>query len=127
MYKLKVPVEKLTFKQWQEIFETLKCEGDFNYAILKNDEKELEDWYGCNILHLIHLITTSPNYNIDDEYVLEDVFTNSLISGDEKSILEVLSPHFKDAITCYIDHLERGIFYLPRMLENVFEEDDGEY
>ena len=127
MYKLKVPVENLTFKQWQEIFETLRSEGDFNYAILKNDEKELEDWYGCNILYLIRLITTSPNYRIDDEYVLEDGFTNSLISGDEKSILEVLSPHFKDAITCYIDHLEMGVFYLPRMLENVFEEDEREY
>lgn len=127
MYRLKVPVEKLTFKQWGEIFETLRSEGDFDYAILKNDEKELEDWYGCNILHLIHLITTSPNYNIDDEYVLEDVFTNSLISGDEKSILEVLSPHFKDAIACYIDHLDKDDFDVPRMLENVFGEDEREY
>ena len=72
-------------------------------------------------------LTLAERQNIDDEYVLEDGLANSLISGDEKSILEVLSPHFKDAITCYIDHLERGIFYLPRMLENVFEEDDGEY
>lgn len=124
MYKLKIPVEKLTFNQWQEIFETLRSEGEFNYAILKNDEKELEDWYGCTILHLIRLITTSPNYNIDDEYVLEDGFTNSLISGDEKSILEVLSPHFKDAIARYIAYLDIGVFYLPRMLENVFGEED---
>ena len=126
MYKLKVPVEKLTFKQWQEIFETLRCEGDFNYAILKNDEKELEDWYGCNILHLIRLITASPNYSINDEYVLEDGFTNSLISGDEKSILEVLSPHFKDAIARYIAYLDIGVFYLPHVLESVFEEDERE-
>ena len=126
MYRLKVPVEKIAFQQWLEIFETLRSYGDFNYAILKNDEKELEDWYGCNILHLIRLIITSPNYNIDDEYVLEDGFTNSLISGDEKSILEVLSPHFKDAIARYIAYLDIGVFYLPRMLENVFEEDGRE-
>lgn len=124
MYRLKVPVEKITFNQWQEVFETLRSEGDFDYAILKNDEKELEDWYGCNILHLIHLITTSPNYNIDDEYVLEDGFTNSLISGDEKSILEALYPHFKDAIACYIDHLDEDDFGVPRVLERVFGEDD---
>lgn len=105
----------------------MRSEGDFDYAILKNDEKELEDWYGCNILYLIRLITTSPNYNIDDEYVLEDGFTNSLISGDEKSILEVLSPHFKDAIVYYIDHLEKDDFGVPRMLENVFEEDEEEH
>ena len=127
MYRLKISVEKLTFNQWQEIFETLRSEGDFNYAILKNDEKELEDWYGCNILHLIRLITTSPNYNIDDEYVLEDGFTNSLISGDEKSILEVLSSHFKDAISCYKDHLENCDFGLPNRLDGIFEIDEREY
>lgn len=104
----------------------MRSEGDFGYKILKNDEQPLEDWYGVSILHLIHLITTSPNYNIDDEYVLEDGFTNSLISGDERSILEVLSPHFKDAIARYIAYLDIGVFYLPRMLENVFEEDERE-
>lgn len=126
MYKLKIPVEKLTFNQWQEIFETLRSEGDFNYVILKNDEKELEDWYNVSILHLIYLITTSPYYNIDDEYVLEDGLANSLISGDEKSILETLSPRFKDAIARYIAYLDIGVFYLPHMLENVFEEEERE-
>lgn len=122
MYKLKIPVEELTFNQWQEIFETLRSEGDFNYAILKNDEKELEDWYGCNILHLIRLITASPNYSINDEYVLEDGFTNSLISGDEKPILSVLSLHMKKAIELYLALLETDDIRLSMILEEVFEE-----
>lgn len=126
MYRLKVPVEKLTFNQWQEIFETLRSEGDFGYKILKNDEQPLEDWYGTSILPLMYLSATSPHYNIDDEYVLEDGFNKVLISGDEKSILEVLSPHFKDAIARYIAYLDIGVFYLPHMLENVFEEDERE-
>jgi hypothetical protein len=126
MYRLKIPVEKLTFNQWQEIFETLRSEGDFGYKILKNDEQPLEDWYGTSILPLMYLSATSPHYNIDDEYVLEDGFNKVLISGDEKSILEVLSPHFKDAIARYIAYLDIGVFYLPHMLENVFEEDERE-
>jgi hypothetical protein len=126
MYRLKVPVEKITFEQWEMILETLRGFGDLNYKILKNDEEPLEDWYGVSILHLIYLITTSPRYNIDDEYVLEDGVDNILISGDEKSILEVLSPHFKDAIARYIAYLDIGVFYLPHMLENVFEEDERE-
>ena len=64
MYRLKVPVEKIAFQQWLEIFETLRIYGDFGYKILKNDEEPLEDWYGVSILHLIYLITTSPHYNI---------------------------------------------------------------
>ena len=126
MYKLKIPVEKLTFNQWQEIFETLRSEGDFGYKILKNDEQPLEDWYGTSILPLMYLSVTSPHYNIDDEYVLEDGFNKVLISGNEKSILEVLSPHFKAAIARYIAYLDIGVFYLPHVLENVFEEDERE-
>lgn len=124
MYRLKVPVEKITFEQWEMIFETLKGYGDFDYKILKNDEEPLEDWYNVSILHLIYLITTSPHYNIDDEYVLEDGFANSLISGDEKSILDALSPHFNEAISCYIDHLNNGDFILSHVLKNVFGEED---
>lgn len=127
MYKLKIPVEKITFQQWLEIFETLRAYGDFGYKILKNDEQPLEDWYGTSILPLMYLSVTSPHYNIDDEYVLEDWFNRVLISGDEKSILEVLSPKFKEAISCYKDHLYNGDFGLPNMLESIFEIDEGEY
>ena len=127
MYKLKIPVEKITFEHWKMIFETLRGYGDLNYKILKNDEETLEDWYNVSILHLIYLITTSPHYNMDDEYVLEDGFTNSLISGDEKSILEALSPKFKEAISCYKDHLANSDFGLPNRLESIFEIDEREY
>lgn len=126
-YRLKIPVEKLTFKQWLEIFETLRAYGDFGYKILKNDEQPLEDWYGTSILPLMYLISTSPHYDIDDEYVLEDGFNKVLISGDEKSILEALSPKFKEAISCYKDHLANSDFGLPNRLENIFEIDEREY
>lgn len=124
MYRLKVPVEEITFEQWEMILETLSGYGDLNYKILKNDEESLEDWYSVSILHLIYLITTSPHYNIDDEYVLEDGVDNTLISGDEKSILEALSPHFNEAISCFIDHLNNDDFILSHVLKNVFGEED---
>lgn len=126
-YRLKVSVEKITFPQWLEIFETLRTYGDFGYKILKNDEGPLEDWYGTSILPLMYLISTSPHYDIDDEYVLEDGFNKVLISGDEKSILEALSPKFKEAISCYKDHLENFDFGLPNRLESIFEIDAREY
>ena len=100
----------------------MRCEGDFNYAILKNDEKELEDWYGCNILHLIRLITTSPNYHIDDEYVLEDGFTNSLISGDEKSILEKLEKNMEKYISTLISYLNNGTIFYSYWMRPIIEE-----
>lgn len=124
---MKVPVEKITFQHWLEIFETLRIYGDFSYKILKNDEQPLEDWYGTSILPLMYLISTSPHYDIDDEYVLEDGFNKVLISGDEKSILEALSPKFKETILCYKDHLANSDFGLPNRLESIFEIDEREY
>ena len=72
----------------------------------------------------MHLVTTSTHYDIDDEYVLEDGFNHSLISGDEKSILEVLSPDFKEAISCYIEHLENEDFEVSHLLRNIISKED---
>ena len=33
MYRLKIPVEKITFEQWEMILETLRGYGDLNYKI----------------------------------------------------------------------------------------------
>lgn len=126
-YRLKVPVERITFQQWLEIFETLRTYGDFSYKILKNDEQPLEDWYGTSMLHFAHLISTSKNYNLSDEYVLEDAHADSIMSGDEKTILKALSPRFKEALALYRNHLENSDFGLPNMLEIVFEIDEREY
>lgn len=126
-YRLKVPIEKITFRQWVEILETLREYDDFGYKILKNDEEPLEDWYGTSMLHFAHLISTSKNYNLSDEYVLEDAHADSIMSGDEKTILEALSPRFKEALALYRNHLENSDFGLPNRLESIFEIDERGY
>lgn len=123
-YRLTVPLEKITFEQWELIFETLRGYGDFGYKILKNDEEPLEGWYGISMLHFPYLISTSENYNIDDEYVLEDAYADSIMSGDEKTILKVLSPRFMEALALYRKHLENFDFGVPNMLESIFEIDE---
>lgn len=126
-YRLAIPLDKIAFQQWEEIFETLREYDDFGYKILKNDEEPLEDWYGTGILHFAYLISTSENYSIYDEYVLEDKYADSIISGDEKSILSVLAPHFMKALATYRNHLESYDFGVPNMLDNIFEIDEREY
>lgn len=119
-YRLKISVEKITLRQWVEILETLRKYDDFGYKILENDEEPLEYWYGTSMLHFAHLISTSKNYNLSDEYVLED-------AHDEKTILKALSPRFKEALALYRNHLENSDFGLPNMLEIVFEIDERDY
>lgn len=35
-YRLKVPVEKINFEQWKEIFNVLKEYDDLRYVIMRN-------------------------------------------------------------------------------------------
>ena len=110
-YRLKVPVERITFQQWLEIFETLRTYGDFSYKILKNDEQPLEDWYGTSILPLMYLSATSPHYNIDDEYVLINLNTKNVVSGDEEYILEKIEKNKEVYISTLLSYLNSGIVF----------------
>ena len=122
MYKLKIPVEKITLEQWREIFNTLREYDDYGYVIMDNEEESFEEWFGNNLIHLAYLIYTSARYDVHDKYVLLDVHSNILFSGDESLILSELSTHLKDAVDAYLEHLENGDFILPKILDGVFKE-----
>lgn len=121
MYKLKIPVEKLTFNQWQEIFETLRDGDYFGYVIAENDEYFLAEEFNGDIMGLLSLVSNSPNYSVKDTYILYDKHHSLLISGEEKLILSVLSIHFKTALTIFMRELDNGHLELSERLEEVFE------
>lgn len=125
MYRLKVPVEKLTFNQWQEIFNVLKEYDDLRYVIMRNQEESLAEWFEDNLMHLAYLVSMSPNYSINDRYVLYDIDHNLILSGDERLILSVLSIHMKKAIELYLALLETDDIRLSMILEEVFDEYDA--
>ena len=66
MYRLKVPVEKINFEQWVEIFHTLEDGDYFGYIIAKNNEDFLANEFNCDIMGLLSLVSDSPNYNVKD-------------------------------------------------------------
>ena len=72
-----------------------------------------------------HLVSTSPHYSIMDKYAIHDMDDDILLSGNSKEILATLSPHFKPAIECYLERLEKDDFFdVPRALEGVFGRED---
>lgn len=121
MYRLKIPVEKINFEQWTEIFHILRDGDYFGYIIAKNDEDFLAKEFNYDIMGLLSLVSDSPNYNVKDEYILYDKHHNLLLSGDEKLILSVLSIHFRTALTIFVRELDSGHFELSEGLERVFE------
>lgn len=122
MYRLRIPVEKINFKQWKEIFHTLRDGDYFGYIIAENDEYFLTEEFFGDIMGLLSLVSNSPNYNVRDEYILYDKHHSLLISGDEKLILSVLSIHFRTALTIFMRELDNGHLELSERLEGVFEE-----
>ena len=123
MYRLKVPVEKLTFNQWQEIFETLRSEGDYGYVIMTNEETSFAEWFEDNLMHLAYLVSRSPNYSVNDKWVLYDRNNNLILSGSDKLILGVLSIHMKRAVELYLQYLENRDIGVARILERIFGEE----
>lgn len=124
MYRLRIPVEKINFQQWKEIFHTLRDGDYFGYVIAKNDEYFLANEFNYDIMGLLSLVSDSPNYNVKDEYILYDKHHNLLISGYEKLILSVLSIHFRAALTIFMKELDAGRVELSDNLELVFERYD---
>lgn len=124
-YRLRIPVEKINFQQWKEIFNVLKEYDDLRYVIMRNQEESLAEWFEDNLMHLAYLVSMSPNYSVNDGYVLYDIDHNLILSGDERLILSVLSLHMKKAIELYLALLETDDIRLSMILEGVFEEYDA--
>lgn len=47
-----------------------------------NREESLAEWFEDNLMHLAYLVSMSPNYSVNDRYVLYDIDHNLILSGD---------------------------------------------
>lgn len=59
MYRLRIPVEKINFQQWKEIFHALRDGDYFGYIIAKNDEYFLAKEFNYDIMGLLSLVIGS--------------------------------------------------------------------
>ena len=73
-------------------------------------------------MKVLSIVIKSPQYRVEDKYVLYDRPHNLIVSGDEKLILSILSLHFRTALTIFMRELDSGNLELSERLEGVFEE-----
>lgn len=121
MYRLRIPVEKINFYQWRKIFDTLREDSYCGYIISENAEYFFDKEFNCDILKVLSIVIKSPQYRVEDKYVLYDRPHNLIVSGDEKLILSILSLHFKSALEIFMKELNSGHLELSEGLEGVFE------
>lgn len=122
-YRLMIPVEEIKFDEWREIFYVLREYDDYGYVIMTNEETSFAEWFEDNLMHLAYLVSRSPNYSVNDKWVLYDRNNNLILSGSDKLILGVLSIHMKRAVELYLRYLENGDIGVARILERVFGEE----
>lgn len=72
-------------------------------------------------MKVLSIVIKSPQYRVEDKYVLYDRPHNLIVSGDEKLILSILSLHFKSALEIFTKELNSGHLELSEGLEGVFE------
>lgn len=121
MYRLRIPVEKINFYQWRKIFDTLREDNYYGYIIAENDEYFFDKEFNCDIMKVLSIVIKSPQYRVEDKYVLYDRPHNLIVSGDEKLILSILPLHFKSALEIFMKELNSGHLELSEGLEGVFE------
>lgn len=122
MYRLRIPVEKINFYSWRKIFNTLRENNYVGYIISENDEYFFDNYFNSDIMKILSVTLKSPQYRVEDKYVLYDRPHNLIVSGDEKLILSILSLHFKPALEIFMRELNSGHLELSEGLEGVFEE-----
>ena len=121
MYRLRVPAEKINFYSWRKIFDTLREDNYYGYIISENDEYFFDKEFNYDIMKVLSIVIKSPQYRVEDKYVLYDRPHNLIVSGDEKLILSILSLHFKSALEIFMKELNSGHLELSEGLEGVFE------
>lgn len=125
MYKLKIPVEKLTFNQWQEILEDLMIleENELVTLWVAYNNSDFQD-----PKEFMRFAKKAKHYSPSDEYILCMNNPFSIItSGNEEMILKELEPYMPDIINRYCKGLDADKDWgIPPILSDIFEVNNEE-
>ena len=89
-YKLKVPMSSINIETWKHILEELLDVRETSYIIDINESSTFSWYYNGDFIKAIKAAKKSSHYSVDDEYVLININTKNVVSGDSEYILEKL-------------------------------------
>ena len=111
-YKLKVPMSSINIEMWQYILNELYGVRESTYIIDLNESNTFSWYYGEDFIKAIKAVQKSSHYNTDDEYVLINLNTKNVVSGDSDYILEKIEKNKEKYISTLLSYLNNGsIFY----------------
>ena len=121
-YKLKVPLNSINIKTWEYVLNELYNVRESTYVVDVNESNTFSWYYRGNFIKAIKAVQKSSHYSVDDEYVLINVNTNNIVSGDGDYILEKLEKNMEKYISTLIYYLNNNAIFYSYWMRPIIEE-----
>lgn len=121
-YKLKVPMSSINIETWKHILEELLDVRETSYIIDINESSTFSWYYNGDFIKAIKAAKKSSHYSVDDEYVLININTKNVVSGDSEYILEKLEKNMEKYISTIISYLNNGTIFYSYWMRPIIEE-----
>jgi hypothetical protein len=121
-YKLKVPMSSINIEMWQYILNELYGVRESTYIIDLNESNTFSWYYGEDFIKAIKAVQKSSHYNTDDEYVLINLNTKNVVSGDSDYILEKIEKNKEKYISTLLSYLNNGTIFYSYWMRDIIGE-----
>lgn len=120
-YKLKVPLNSINIETWKYILGELTDIKESNYIIDVNESNTFSWYYKGDFIKAIKAVQKSSHYSVDDEYVLINLNTKSVVSGDGEAILDRLYLKKETYINTLLSYLNNGTIFYSYWMRPIIE------
>lgn len=121
-FELKVNINQINIETWKHILEELRQVGEATYIIDLNESNTFS-WYYCgDFIKAIKAVQKSSHYDILDEYVLFNINTKNIVSGDEDYILGKIEKNKEKYISILLSYLNNGTIFYSYWMRPIIEE-----
>lgn len=121
-FKLKVPLSSINIELWKHILAELQEVRETTYIIDLNESNTFSWYYKGDFIKAIKAVQKSSHYSTDDEYVLINLNTKNVVSGDSDYILEKLEKNMEKYISTLLSYLNNGTIFYSYWMRTIIEE-----
>lgn len=121
-FRLKVNINQINVETLKQILWELYLYGVRENIIDLNESNTFSWFYSGDFISAVHAVQKSSHYDILDEYVLFNINTKNIVSGDSDYILERLGKNKEKYISTLLSYLNNGTIFYTYWMRDIIEE-----
>ena len=121
-YGLKVDLDSINIETWKQILWELYGVRESTYIIDLNESNTFSWFYKGDFISAVHAVQKSSHYDILDEYVLFNINTKNIVSGDGEYLLERLGKNKEKYISTLLSYLNNGTIFYSYWMKHIIGE-----